>query len=211
MLNRRYTPMVLAFVVLIVGILACGPPTPTVPQPLVPPPTVTPYVPPTPPSQPTTQPTTEAPPQETPPSDQPAATDTVPPPTDTLPPPPPPPPATAEPTNTPEPTATETPTQTVSEGPLNFDPPQHICDWEKQGDTNKVVLCIDIRGGTPPFTISHGPTVQGETSDRSYRIEFEWGSCKSAMVQSITVESSDGQKVKKDYFISVDNMPWCED
>jgi outer membrane biosynthesis protein TonB len=216
MLNRRYTLIGLALVVLIAGVLACGPPTPTAPQPLIPPPTVTPYVPPTPPPpQETPPPPTEAPPQETPPSEQPAATETVPPPppADTVPPPPPPsapPPATAAPTNTPEPTAT--PTQQAGEGPLDFDPPQYVCDWEKKGDDKvEVVLCINIRGGTPPFTISHGPTVQGTTSDRAYSFGFEWGSCKSAMVQSITVESSDGQKVKRDYYIPVDNMPWCEE
>jgi hypothetical protein len=132
----------------------------------------------------------------------------APPPTDTATPVPPTPipPTSVAPTVTPKPTATHTP---EAGGQLDFEPPQYVDSWEKQGDTNKVVLRVDIVGGVPPFTVSHGPTVQGTTSDRVYLIEFEWNSCKSAMVQSITVESSDGQKVKKDYFIPVALMPWC--
>jgi hypothetical protein len=132
----------------------------------------------------------------------------APPPTDTATPVPPTPipPTSVAPTVTPKPTATHTPEAAC---PLDFEPPQSVDSWEKQGDTNKVVLRVDIVCGAPPFTVSHGPTVQGTTSDRVYLIEFEWSSCKSAMVQSITVESSDGQTVKKDYFIPVALMPWC--
>lgn len=195
MLNKQSTFIILALVILVASALACNPPTP--------PPahsTVTPYVPATakpqeaPPGESTEVPgETEVPPTS---EDVPATTDT-PLPTDT------PPPPTEPPTKPPAPTAPAT------VGTLNFEPPQFIDSWESKGSTNKVVLRVDIVGGVPPFTVSHGPTVQGTTSDRVFYIEFEWGSCKSAMVQSITVQSSDGQTIKKDYFIPVEQMPWC--
>lgn len=198
----------IALVTLVASSLACNPPTPTIIRP-----TVTPYVPATavpqdapPPESPTAVPeATEAPaPTE---GESPSPTDT-PPPTDTATPVPPTPipPTPVPPTATTEPTATHTPEAT---GALDFEPPQVVDSWEKKGDTNKVVLRVNIVGGVPPFTVSHGPTVQGTTSDRVFLIEFEWSACKSAMVQSITVESSDGQTVKKDYFIPVAAMPWC--
>jgi hypothetical protein len=112
----------------------------------------------------------------------------------------------APPSATPEPAATNTP---EAAGKLDFEPPQYVESWEKKGDTNKVVLRVDIVGGAPPFTVSHGGNVDGTTSSRVYLIEFEWSACKSAMVQSITVKSSDGQEVKKDYYIPVSLMPWC--
>lgn len=209
MANKYY--ILIALVVLVASGLACNPPTPV---PVIP--TVTPYVPATAEAQ--DAPTAESPtdvPEATeatePPSpteeESPPPTD-APPPTDTATPIPPTsvPPTSVPPTATPKPTATQTP---EAGGQLDFEPPQSVYDWEKVGDTNKVVLRVDIVGGAPPFTVSHGPTVQGTTSDRVYLIEFEWSSCKSAMVQSITVESSDGQKVKKDYFVPVALMPWC--
>jgi hypothetical protein len=107
------------------------------------------------------------------------------------------------------PTEPPAPTEPATVGALNFEPPQFIDSWEPQGSSNKVVLRVDIVGGVPPFTVSHGGNVDGTTSTRVYLIEFEWGSCKSAMVQSITVESSDGQSVKKDYYVPVERMPWC--
>lgn len=208
MLNERCTLVILALVVLVASGLACGLPTPMA----VTPPTVTPYVPATaePQDAPTSGPPTDVPgatgapsptdegvpsptDEEAPP---PPATDT-PLPTDTSAPPPPPPPTEVPPT---APATIET---------LYFEPPQFIHAWEPKGSTNKVVLKVDIVGGVPPFTVSHGPTVQGTTSDRVFFIEFEWSSCKSAMVQSITVESSDGQTYKDDYFIPVERMPWC--
>lgn len=200
MSNKHITFVVLALAILVASALACNPPTAAPIHS-----TVTPYVPATakpqdaPPGESTAVPeATEAPPPTS--EDAPAATD-APPPTDTLPPPPPP---TAVPPTAPPPTAAP-----ATVGVLDFEPPQYVDSWEPKGSTNKVVLRIDIVGGVPPFTVSHGPTVQGTTSDRVFYIEFEWGSCKSAMVQSITVQSSDGQTVKKDYFIPVERMPWC--
>lgn len=224
--KRAYSYVLLAITVLIVSGLACAVPTPLATQPLNP----TPFVPTSPSSDATQQPPTDAAPADptTPvePSTAPETTE-APPPTDTEPPestatdtPPPPPPATDTPkptatnappppppaTNTPKPTATTEATLP----PLNFEPPTGVDSWEdKGGGTYKVVLRVDIVGGVPPFTVSHGPTVQGTTEERVFFIEFDWGSCKSAMVQSITVASSDGQEIKKNYFIAVANMPWC--
>ena len=189
MLSKRSTFIILALVVLVASALACNPPTPSPEHS-----TVTPYVPATAKPQDAAPEETEVPPT---PQDEPTSTD-EPPPTDTLPPP------TTEPTTKPP-----APTAPATVGALDFEPPQFIDSWEPKGSTNKVVIRVDIVGGAPPFTVSHGPTVQGTTSDRVFLIEFEWGSCKSAMVQSITVESSDGQTVKKDYFIPVERMPWC--
>ncbi|MFL7794064.1 MAG: hypothetical protein AB8I69_18125 [Anaerolineae bacterium] len=199
MFNKHSTFIILALVILVASALACNPPTPAPVHS-----TVTPYVPATakpqdaPPEEATKEPgATEVPPPTS--EDVPTATDT--PPTDT--PSPTLPPTPAPPTAPPEPTAPAT------VGTLNFEPPQFIDSWEPKGSSYKVVLRVDIVGGVPPFTVSHGPTVQGTTSNRVFYIEFEWGSCKSAMVQSITVESSDGQSIKKDYYIPVERMPWC--
>jgi len=197
MFNKHSTFIILALAILVASALACNPPTA---EPINS--TVTPYVPATahsqdaPPGESTAVPeATAAPPPTS--EEAPAATD-APPPTDT-----PPPPPTKVPPTAPPPTAPAT------VGTLDFEPPQFIHAWEPKGSTNKVVLKVDIVGGVPPFTVSHGPTVQGTTSDRVFLIEFEWNSCKSAMVQSITVSSSDGQTIKKDYFIPVERMPWC--
>jgi outer membrane biosynthesis protein TonB len=214
MCKKHQILIAVALVALVASGLACGLPTPTVTTR----PTVTPYVPAT--AEPQDAPTPESP------TDVPEATEAVeateppppteeeaPPPTDTpqpsdtpTPAPPTPVPPTSAPSATLEPTATHTP---ETAAPLDFEPPQYVDSWEKKGDTNTVALRVNIVGGAPPFTISHGPTIQGTTSDRTYLIEFDWSSCKSAMVQSITVESSDGQTVKKDYFIPVELMPWC--
>jgi hypothetical protein len=201
MKKRSCSYMLLAVTVLIVSGLACAVPTPLTTQPLDP----TPFIPTSPSSDATQPPPTDAVPAD------PTAPETTeaPLPTDTEPPaptatdaPPPPPPATT----TPKPT--ETTEATLP--PLNFEPPTGVDSWEdKGGGTYNVVLRVDIVGGVPPFTVSHGPTVQGTTEDRVYLIKFDWGSCKSAMVQSITVASSDGQEIKKNYFIAVANMPWC--
>ncbi|MFN2271890.1 MAG: hypothetical protein ACK2US_13705 [Anaerolineae bacterium] len=195
MFNKHSTFIILALAILVAGALACNPPT-AAPEHS----TVTPYVPATarsqdvPPGESTAVPeATESPPPTS--DDTPAATDT-PLPTDT------PSPTTAPPTAAP-------PTAPATVGTLDFEPPQSVHAWEPKGSTNKVVLKVEIVGGVPPFTVSHGPTVQGTTSNRVFFIEFEWSSCKSAMVQSITVSSSDGQTVKKDYFIPVERMPWC--
>lgn len=200
--------ILIALVALVASSLACNPPTPTIIHP-----TVTPYVPATavPQDAPPPESSTEVPeateqpmPTEgevSPPTDAPPPTDTA-----TPVPPTPIPPTPVPPSATPEPAATNTP---GAAGKLDFEPPQYVESWEKKGDTNKVVLRVDIVGGVPPFTVSHGPTVQGTTSNRVYLIEFEWAACKSAMVQSITVKSSDGQEIKKDYFIPVSLMPWC--
>lgn len=207
-MNRRYSLMYLAFIGLVASVLACNAPTPTAPAPQAPPPTVTPYIPATSPSQETPPPpATEAPPEATLPSAPPEVTDAAP--TST-----PeaatesPPPAPAA-TNTPTPTATLTPTIPVSTGPLDFEAPYSIYSWEPlPGGQNKVVIRIPITGGAPPFTVSHGPNVDGQTMEREYFIEFSWGGC-SGIVQSITVESADGQSVKKDYWIGTEYQPWC--
>lgn len=210
MLNKRCALVILALGALVASGLACGLPTPTAATP----PTVTPYVPATaePQGAPTSEPPTDVPEATEPPSPTEEAAPSMateePLPTSTSTPIPPTPiPPTPIPTVPPTPTTT--PTQPATVETLNFEPPQYVDSWEPQGSTNKVVLRVDIVGGVPPFTVSHGPTVQGTTSDRVFFIEFEWASCKSAMVQSITVESSDGQKVKKDYWIPVERMPWC--
>ena len=219
MLKRHLSFAILALVVLVASILACSPPTPTttaVPQ--APPPTVTPYVPATLPPEP--------PPEDTAPPPTEAPTETLEPPTEeaTLGPTPDPQPeatVTPEPTDAPtptpttkpvpqptaKPTSTPTPTQGVSEGPLDFEPPRWVYSWEKQEDGVRVVLEVIIIGGAPPFTVSHGPNVHGTTTGRTYYLDFDWG-CGN-MAQSITVESSDGQKVKKDYWIGTDQQPWC--
>jgi hypothetical protein len=82
-----------------------------------------------------------------------------------------------------------------------------VYSWEKQEDGVRVVLEVIIIGGAPPFTVSHGPNVHGTTTGRTYYLDFDWG-CGN-MAQSITVESSDGQKAKKDYWIGTDQQPWC--
>jgi parallel beta-helix repeat protein len=110
---------------------------------------------------------------------------------------------------TPKPTATATQAPIVSQGPLDFEPPTVVYDWSKQGGIVQVVLRVAITGGAPPFTVSHGPTVQGQTMGREYFLEFEWSSC-TPIVQSITVESADGQSVRKDYFVPVSRQPWCD-
>jgi hypothetical protein len=208
MYKKHCILIAIALVALVASSLACNPPTPTFIRP-----TVTPYVPAT--AEPQEAPSPESPtsvPEATeapPPTEEEAPSPTeAPPPTDTATPVPPTPipPTSVPPTATPQPTATRTP---ETAGPLDFEPPQSIESWEPKGATNEVVLKVNIVGGVPPFTVSHGGNVDGTTSDRVYLIKFEWNSCKSAMVQSITVESSDGQKVTKNYFIPVAAMPWC--
>lgn len=195
MSDRRYAFVLLASAALVASVLACNPPNSTsAPQP--PPATVTPYVPATASSQETQPPPATIPPQAaspeaTSPSETPAATDTP------------------QPTNTPRPAATAKPTQPVSAGPLDFDPPTWIHSWEPLADGGvKAVIRIIIVGGAPPFTISHGPSVVGQTMQREYLIEFIRHGC-SGIPQSITVESADGQSVKKDYWIGADQQPWC--
>jgi len=185
MTTKRFTLAALALVALVAVTLACNLPTPAGDQ--EPPATVTPFV----------------------PSDGPGPDDATqpPPPADT--PEPPPPTNPPLPTNTPLPPApTDTP-QPVSEGPLDFEEPRWIHAWEPAGGgQNLVTVKITIIGGAPPFTVSHGPNVVGTTSDRVYFIEFERGGC-TGITQSITVASADGQSIKKDYWISTDDQPWC--
>jgi hypothetical protein len=118
----------------------------------------------------------------------------VPPPTDTPEPPPP-------PTSTPEP---------VSEGVLDFVEPRWVHGWEPREGGVKVYVKITITGGAPPFTIRHDVPVHGETMDREYIIDFEWAGCGS-ITHSVTVESADGQSLKKDYWLAGSEHPWCTD
>jgi hypothetical protein len=176
--------VILSLVALVASGLACGP---TTAQPQAPPATVTPYVPDTTTAEPTAEPTAEtaADPTDTP---EPTATNT----------PQPPPP----PTNTPEP---------VSEGPLSFDKIEWVHAWEPlEGGDRRVYLKVIIRGGAPPFTISHGANVHGTTSEREYIVDRTWSTCNAAMIERITVESADGQSYWDEYYIPVDRQPWCD-
>lgn len=196
-MNKRYPLIYLALTVLVAGVLACNAPTPTtsIPQP---PPTVTIYIPPTSPPQGTpSPPPPEASPEATITPTSPEATET---PTQT---PPPPTPTT--------PPATPTPTTPVSEGPLDFEKPTWIVNWEPLEDgENRVVVMIRIIGGAPPFTVIHEHEVVGQTWEREYYIEFLRRGC-SGIAYEIIVESADGQSVKKGYWIGGDQQPWCHD
>lgn len=122
----------------------------------------------------------------------------------------------APPTETPTPTPTLTPTPTatpkpVSQGPLDFVPPTWVHAWEELPDGGiRIVLKITITGGAPPFTILHGGGVDGQTWEREYYIDFIRYGCAS-IPQNITVQSADGQRVSKDYWIGLDQQPWCSD
>jgi hypothetical protein len=117
---------------------------------------------------------------------------------------------TATPSPTPQPTLTNTP-RPVSEGPLDFAPPTSIYSWEERGDGSvKIVLKITTTGGAPPFTVSHGGVVDGRTWRREYYIRFVRQGC-AGIPQNITVRSADGQTVSKDYWIGVEQQPWCAD
>jgi hypothetical protein len=84
-----------------------------------------------------------------------------------------------------------------------------VYSWEGQADGSvKIVLKITITGGAPPFTISHGGSLDGQTSEREYFIQFVRQGC-AGIPQNITVQSADGQTVSKDYWIGVEQQPWC--
>jgi hypothetical protein len=195
MTHKRFS-FTLALIVLAAAALACNAPTAS-PALQNPPPTVTPYVAGTSPAE--TVPAAPTIPAET----QAAATAKTPPEAT----------ATPTPTETPTPTATlPTPTATrrpVNEGPLDFAAPTSVYSWEQQADgAVRVVLKITITGGAPPFTVSHGGVVDGQTWEREYYIHFVRQGC-GGIPQSITVQSADGQTISKDYWIGVEQQPWC--
>jgi len=217
MSEKRRAFTILAFILLAVNALACNVPTPTRgPQgPQGPPPTVTPYIPPTtpplntqppldtqPPPATSASPTTSAPPATTPSPEPPETTSSPEPPTYTAPPP------TSPPST---PIATAEPTQATSAGPLDFVPPTWVHSWEPLPEGRVLmVLKITITGGAPPFTIKHGLTEMGQTMEREFLIELEKAGC-SGIGETITVESADGQSVDKIYWLSTDEQPWCQD
>jgi len=174
----------IALVSLAVAALACNVPTPTAS--LGPPPTVTPYV-------------ADTLPAETAPA---MPTGTQPLPATEIP------EATATPSPTPQPTPTSTP-RPVSEGPLDFAPPTWVHSWEAQADGSvKIVLKITITGGAPPFTVSHEHNVVGQTWAREYSLTLFRSGC-AGIAYNITVQSADGQTVSKDYWIGIEQQPWC--
>lgn len=187
-----------AFIALLMSTLACNAPTPTMLQ--NPPPTVTPYIAATSPAE-----TVPAGPTETQP---PPATEIAPEATAT-------PSSTATatprpPSSTPQPTPTKTP-RPASEGPLDFAPPTSVYSWEQQADGSvKVVIKVTITGGAPPFTVSHEHIVNGQTWEREYYLTFFRSGC-AGIAYNITVQSADGQTVAKDYWIGVEQQPWCSD
>ena len=180
-MNRRYVWMVLAFIGLVAGILACNAPTPT-PQAL--PPTVTPYVPVTSPPQETLPPT---PTQWFPPTHTPT-------------------PASSMVTATPLP-PTDTPTPPTSTGPLDFTRPEELDHWQPLSDGKyECKIILQITGGALPYTVHHDLDVF-TTWETNPALIFTAHGC-GAMVHTIKVESADGQTVTHDYWISA---PWCEE
>ncbi len=187
-MNRRHAPMVLAFIGLVAGILACNAPTST---PQAPSPTVTPYISPT------------LSPQETPPP-PPTATrpETIPTPvlpevTDTP----------LLPTATPPPTATPTPTPPISTGPLDFARPERLEHWQPlPNGKQECKIILQITGGAPPYTVHHDLDVF-TTWETNPTLVFTAHGC-GAIVHTIKIESADGQTVIHDYWISA---PWCEE
>jgi hypothetical protein len=171
----------LAVIIVILATLACDRPTP---EPVQPPPTVTPYV----PQQ--VDPTAE---QDTT-TEEPAAT-------------PEPPTPTPEPVATAEPQPTATP-EPVSTGPLDFPEPRYIHSWEPLPNGQvRVTLLVQISGGAPPFTVRHDIEAF-QTSERDYLLVFDRAGC-AGMAHTITVESADGQSVSHDYWIGAELQPWC--
>ena len=156
-----------------------------------PPPTVTPFVPPT---EETAPSPTEAPEEPTSTSEPEAPTETTPALT-----------VTTTPTVTVD-APTPEPTVPPSEGPLDFSVPSSLDNYQPTGEGDyEVTLVIHISGGAPPFTIHHDVETF-ETSERDYPLVFRHRGC-SAIVHTITVESADGQSATHDYYIPV---PWCD-
>ncbi|NLE99470.1 MAG: hypothetical protein GX601_00680 [Anaerolineales bacterium] len=69
-----------------------------------------------------------------------------------------------------------------------------------------MTIVVRISGGAAPFTVLHDTTTAGSgIQDRNYPLVFQASGC--TIVHSITVESSDGQRVSHDYWI---HSPWCD-
>jgi len=180
--------MVLAFIGLVAGILACNAPTPTPQAPS----TVTPYVPGTSLPQETLPPTPTQwfPLTHTPTPVLPAVTNTPLPPTDT-----------------PPPTATDTPTPPISAGPLDFARPERLDHWQLLPDGKyECKIILQITGGAFPYTVHHDVDVF-TTQETTPTLVFTAHGC-GAIVHTIKVESADGQTAIHDYWIP---PPWCEE
>jgi hypothetical protein len=116
-----------------------------------------------------------------------------------------PPPQATEAVATAEPTAAVTGEAPVSAGPLDFPKPTQLDAWEKAGGgLYQCTIVVRIQGGTPPFTIYHDATLKGTAEEREYPVIFE---SRGPIIGSITVESADGQSVKREFFIEA---PWKE-
>jgi len=108
-------------------------------------------------------------------------------------------PPAAGPTPTPVP-ATEAP---PSGEPLDFPKPERLDSWETVEGGHEGTIIVHIIGGVPPFTVRHD-VASYTTSERDYTLELVERGCD--IIHNITVESADGQKVSKDYYI---RAPWC--
>lgn len=189
MRSKWYTYVYLAFVGLVVSILACNAstPVPQTPSPGVAPgpsstlpPSETPLALPT---QPTSQPATSTPTPQ-------AVIRTLLPTVTGL-------PAPTSPTR-------PTPIPPTSTGPLDFPAPTALDDWRPVSDEYEVTIVLHIKGGAPPYTIHHDVDVF-TTSETNPAIVFRARGC--TLVHTILVESADGQSVKHDYWIQ---PPWCD-
>jgi hypothetical protein len=196
MRKERHASMLLAFVGLVVSVLACNAPTPTqVPSLVGTPDTASPV-----PAQETPLPSaTQVPPEATPTTVPPTATEaaaTEAAPTEI--------PSVTEP-STPS-TARPTPAPPVSTGPLDFAVPGRLDAWQPLDNGGyEATIILHITGGAPPYTIHHDLDVF-VTEETDPAIVFEAQGC-SALVHTIIVESTDGQSVTHDYWIPV---PWCD-
>ncbi|MEA3340090.1 MAG: hypothetical protein U9R15_09005 [Chloroflexota bacterium] len=74
-----------------------------------------------------------------------------------------------------------------------------------------MTLMIHITGGTTPFTVTHEHDVAGLTSERDFPVEFTWAGGCNPILYNITVESTDGQSISKDYWIGTERQPWCDE
>lgn len=101
-------------------------------------------------------------------------------------------------------TATVTAEAPVSAGPLDFAKPTWLDGWESVDGGKKVTIVLHITGGLPPFTVHHEGD-RFETSERDYPLVFVVDRC--AIFGTITIESADGQRVSREYWISA---PWCD-
>jgi hypothetical protein len=106
------------------------------------------------------------------------------------------------PTETPLPGPRATAT---SAGPLGFPEPTSLDHWQPLNGEYECTIILRITGGAPPYTVHHDLDVF-TTWETDPAIVFKAQGC-SAMVHTITVESADGQTVAHDYAIPA---PWCD-